>query len=434
MSAFEGFLQGFLGRTTEIIGERKDKAENYFDQSVERARTVGQEQLRQRMENQQAMLSVANNLIQSGMPEDIVRAIANDGPGALEQAYQIYAENAAAGTQVDENFWRGVYDFSSEMIQDSDMTLEDFLGQVNGLYGSNLSATTQEGGDPFGAFVASGLGLNAMERAQERLGEYDIGGYSAADLNAMEARPSTTSPLGDTGFMGPDLTRATPREPADVYNPDPEERLRIIERFDEAVDAEAEDLYNDYQINGATDGQPLDKTLGDFRQEAAANIANTYAATFASSGIDFAAVFPELAVYLPEGFYEDGEQPPTGTPDNTITTTVLPPPTSKLSPDDPIADITIPEEVPTVETPTAPSVQEPTVFDSNETDLTLENGTVASYVGTTPSGRLRYRLEDGTFVEGTKEEVEANIASGKAQRVPPLGLGGMDTSQPLNDE
>jgi hypothetical protein len=59
---------------------------------------------------------------------------------------------------------------------------------------------------------------------------------------------------------------------------------------------------------------------------------------------------------------------------------------------------------------------------------------MAQFVGTTPSGRLRYRLEDGSFVEGTREEIDAIIASGGAKEVPSMGLGSFDNSQPLNDE
>lgn len=431
MSGFESFLTGFLGRTTEVIAERKDKAEDYFDQSIERARTIGQDQLRQRTENQQAMLSVANNLInQANMPEDLVRQIANDGPQALEQAYQIYATNAEAGIQVDENFWRNGYDFYTEVAGDSDLSLEDFLGQVNGLYGSNLAATTQEGGDPFGAFIASGLGLNAMERARGRLDNYDIGGYSASDLLAMEARPSTTRPLGDTNFSGPDLAAVTPRR-ASGFNPDGEERLRIQERFDEAVDKEAESLFADYQASASGGDQAANLTLEDFRAQAQQNIAVAYVSTLGVESLDF---FPEWGLYLPEGFLNGEEPSDVAPPPDTgsITTTTLPPAgSSVLPPDDPIAGIQIPEEAPVAAGPSAP---EPTAFDASVPSLTLEDGTMAEYVGTTPSGRMRYRLEDGSFVEGTRDEIDAIIAAGGAKEVPAMGLGSFDTSQPLNDE
>jgi hypothetical protein len=422
MAGFEAFLTGFLGRTTDIIGERKDKAENYFDQSIERARTVGQDQLRQRVDNQQAMLSVANNLInQAGMPEDLVRVIANDGPAALEQAYQIYATNAEAGVQVDEGFWRNVYDFSTEMTQGSDMTLEDFLGQVNGLYGSNLSATTREGGDPFGAFIASGLGLNAMERAQGRLEDYQIGGYSAADLLAMEARPSSTSPLGSTNFGGPDIAVATPRR-EDVYDPTPEERIRFVDNFNEAVDAETQQLFDEYSAGVSTSGETANKTLEDFRQQAAQNIATAYASTV---GVDVIQAYPEIAIHLGDEWYEE-EEPVVEEPSPVVTDDALPPPSVVIG-DEGATPPPAPE-------PVAPSAPEPAAFDPSEGDLVLEDGTTAKYVGTTPSGKIRYQMEDGSYVEGTREEIEEIIQSGGAQRMPSLGLGGMDTSVPLNEE
>jgi hypothetical protein len=432
MSAFEGFLTGFLGRTADVIKERKDKAENYFDQSVERARTIGADNLRQRTDNYQAMLSVANNLVsQAGMPEDLVRMIANEGPQALQEAYETYNIAAEAGTQLDENFWRNAYDFSSEVTQGSNMTLEDFFRQVNGLYGSNLAATTQEGGDPFGAFIASGLGLNAMERAQERLGQYDMGGgFSAADLMAMDARPSTTRPLGETGFGG--LDRAFISEQVRVAEEarrgqdpifDEEGRLRMETRFDEAAEAEADRLFQEELTRISVAGQEADPSLTKegYLQQARENIALKWLNTL---GEDAFRELPFLFPYLPD--FEEEEEG-----GGEITTTTLPP-ASQLDPDDPIADITIPE--PMVEQPEAPTVSEPVVFDGSETDLTLQDGTIARYIGTTPSGKLRYRLPDDSFVEGTKEEIETIIAEGGATRMPSLGLGGMDTSVPLMDE
>ena len=410
MSGFESFLTGFLGRTTEVIAERKDKAEDYFDQSIERARTIGQDQLRQRTENQQAMLSVANNLIsQAGMPEDLVRQIANDGPAALEQAYQIYAANAEAGVTVDESFWRNSYDFYTEVAGDSDLSLEDFLGQVNGLYGSNLAATTQEGGDPFGAFVASGLGLNAMERARGRLDEYDIGGYSASDLLAMEARPSSTRPLGDTGFRGPDLAAVTPRR-EEGWNPSPEERLRIQERFDEAVDAEAQELFDDYSANFTGDGA-LDRDIDSFMDEAKQNVAITYVTTLGESALDF---FPEWELYLPEGFFgeEEGEgasdvAPPPDTGEETSTEDVTTPPaegvvspTTEQTQTGALGPVTGGESIPLVpgitQTDLPPAVKENEVITNGNRRF--------MFSGMTPDGDYIYREPDGNTTTLTDEQ------------------------------
>lgn len=409
MSGFQAFMTGFLGRTAEKIDERKDKASDYFDQAIERARTIGADSLRQRTDNYNAMMSVANNLIQqAGMPEELVMEIANSGPGALEQAYQFWETNAAAGKVVDANLWYDIYGAATEITAGSEMNLEDFMRQVNGLYGSNLAATEREGGDPFGAFIASGLGLNAMERAQEQLGEYDMGGgYSAADLLAMEARPSTTNPLGNTDFGGPNLAVAIPGQGVAPLNT--EERLRLSDRFEEQVLEEQQRLFEEY-MSGVGDGT-ADRNRESFEQEARENVAFRWASVSPE-------VLPQIGVFYDEQ-EGGGESPPPS--EGGVTTEDLASAGIGASPE----PVTAPE---------APTVQEPTAFDPTQPDLTLEDGTIAQYVGTTPSGKLRYTLEDGSMVEGTKEEIDAIIASGGAQPVPQMTLGTLDPSKPLNDE
>jgi hypothetical protein len=402
MSGFEAFLTGFLGRTAEKIDERKDKANDYFDQAIERARTIGADGLRQRTDNYQSMLSVANNLVQqAGMPEDLVRAIANDGPGALEQAYQIYQTNAEANKPVDEEFWRNVYDFSTEVTSGSNMSIEDFLKQVNGLYGSNLAATEQEGGDPFGAFIASGLGLNAMERAQGQLGEYDMGGgYSAADLLAMDARPSTTRPMGDTGFGGPDLAYAIPQGGEQPLTP--EERMRIYDRFDESVEEETDRLFADYMSGVAENDGQAEMTREDFAQQAKENLAIDYLERF---GPDFIRQFPELIEYLP---MEDEEAPA----DTEVTTTELPPPSDTPAPvvDEPAT--------PEVDVPSAPepvgsgatAYQPPpegVVFNIPSTQESVR------YMGSDEAGNMIFRINEDQEVVLSPEEYETAIQSGE---------------------
>jgi hypothetical protein len=202
MSNFEAFATGFLGETAKNINVRKDRADDYFDKQMERARTTGADALAKRRENLRSLTTVANTLtVQGKMPDDVLRAVVNEGPETLANAQKLYEEAVGAGTTLDESFWRDVVDVSTE-IKTSDESLGDFLGRTVGLFGGNLEATKTDGGggDPFSAFVASGLGYNAMDKARGKLDNEEIaGGYSAGDLIAMESRPDFTNPLGDLG-------------------------------------------------------------------------------------------------------------------------------------------------------------------------------------------------------------------------------------------
>jgi hypothetical protein len=411
MSNFSAFLTGFLGRTADVIKERKDKAENYFDQSIERARTIGSDQLRQRTDNYQAMLSVANNLVQqAGMPEDLVRTLANEGPQALEEAYKVYTETAAReaelGTTIlGEDFWRQSYNFATEMTTGTDMSLTDFLRQVNGLYGSNLAATTREGGDPFGAFIASGLGLNAMERAQGRLSEYDMGGgYSAADLLAMDARPSTTRPLGETNFGGLDRSYVHQQLVDDGIKPFTiEEMARIDQRFEEATQAEAERLFRE-ELQRASDSQEPSTATSeqDFMEQARYNVGAKFAELYGPAVYGVRTVAPYLP-YIDEEEELDEEGPQDSPLDEGD---VFEGGEEGVVEQEPVVDlpdgiIDMPElPQPITQTPLKPTPPEPEI---NET-LVGSDGTVLQLIDIFPDGTLQYRRQDGTAIQMTIEE------------------------------
>ena len=213
MSGFEYFATGFFDALGEGITKRKDAANDYFARQMERAGTTGVKALQARRDTLRQVTSVANNLkVQANMPDDVLRGLINEGPETLDQSYQLYADSVANGVEVDEDFWKNVYKFSND-IKPSDEPLSVFLERAVGLYPSNLQSTKSEGGDPFSAFVASGFGYNAMERANERLGNIEVAeGYSASELNAMTDAGSTR-PLGDTGLTV-DLEEISRREAA----------------------------------------------------------------------------------------------------------------------------------------------------------------------------------------------------------------------------
>lgn len=209
MSAFEAFATGFLTETARNINVRKDQADDYFQQQMERARTRGADALATRKNNLNNLTNVANTLrTQANMPEDVLRVVINQGPETLQQVQEIYNTAASKGQALTEDFWRNVVDFSTT-VKPEDQSLNDFLSETVGLFGNNLEATSGEGGDPFSAFMASGLGLNAMDKARERLDQEEMfGGYTAGDLLAMESRPEFSNPLGTTDATI-DLTAAS---------------------------------------------------------------------------------------------------------------------------------------------------------------------------------------------------------------------------------
>lgn len=345
MSAFDAFMTGFLGRTTEKVAERKEKASTYFDQQMERARTVGVDALRQRREGLDQTITVARNLRdQANMPEEIVRGLANEGPQALLEAQNIWNEASGRGVQIDETFWENAYKFSTEMTASNDVSLEDFLRQVSGLYGSNLDAAAEEGGDPFGAFVASGLGLNAMSRARNDLESTEVAeGFSAADLLAMEGRPLTTRPLGDTGYSGADLgyVNESVRSASGSGALDGQEIINIMNGFNKRAEDIAEQLTTEYNRSAENPGQEAIRL--EAQQKAALEYFNMFPEAEAMGIIS---QLPGISQYLPQDEAEAVDNPTEEAAEGDITTSTLPPADSSVN------GVTIPGDPgPTIDQP-----------------------------------------------------------------------------------
>jgi hypothetical protein len=307
MSGFEAFATGFFDTLGEGVTKRKDAANDYFAKQMERASTTGVKALQARRDTLRQITSVANNLkVQADMPEDVLRALVNDGPETLNQAYQIYADSVADGVKVDENFWRDTLKFSADVKPDGE-PLSVFLEKVVGLYPSNLRSTKAEGGDPFSAFVASAFGYNATERANERLSETEVAeGYSAADLNAL-SETGFNRPLGDVGVtvdleeiaMREASARAEAKAAASTNKPlSPSTVQSYIKLFDDSVQKQKEAVMRE-----GRDFTPEDL------EAAKLNAAAELSATF---GTDQLQQIPGIAAYLPAG--ESGATSPEPVP------------------------------------------------------------------------------------------------------------------------
>jgi hypothetical protein len=279
MSAFESFMTGFLGRKADIISQRKDKAEDYFDTRLERARTIGTQNIQQRREQANGMLTLSRSLMEdANVPEHVVRVLANEGPQALEEAHRIHMENVSKGISTDADWWERTYNFSQEVIQDSNMSLSDFLHQVVGLYPSNLQATTRE---------------------------------------------------GDTGYAGPrySFVSDTWAENAPLNPLTESEWARYISEWDKRREREAEILYSRVLNDRETRGESLEGLrVEDFMEEASFKVAEDMAKLFPFESIS---QIPEIMRYLQQQETDENVYDFTGDDPDEITTTVLPPSTEE---------------------------------------------------------------------------------------------------------
>jgi hypothetical protein len=262
--SFAGFAEGFFGTLDADISRREQRAENYFDQQMERARTQGVNSLQTRRANRDRIGGVAMQLRNNAqMPEEVVRALVNEGPEALQAAMTIYSQTVQSAveagrdpsTAISEEFWNQVYPMANQLAVDTEVPLSQFLDQVAGLYPSNLQATQETGGDPFSAFMSSALGLNAMDRARSRLQSEGVAeGFTAGDLLAMEARPQHTRAFDSTGF-GPNLQALASATPEAVRPITLEQRNTIMSDFEDAVEARMGELRMELGVEGG--GQDL---------------------------------------------------------------------------------------------------------------------------------------------------------------------------------
>jgi hypothetical protein len=309
--SFEAFATGFFGTGAEIIGRRKDQAENYFEQQMERARTHGMNNLTQRRQRRDQLESTALQLRQNAqMPEEIVRALVSEGPEALQAALRIYSDSANANVPLSEEFWRSVYPTAQEMAIDTNTPLAQFLDQVTGLYSSNLEATQETGGDPFSAFMSSALGLNAMDRARSRLRETQIGGgYSAADLLALESRPQHERAFSSSGF-GPNL-QAIAAARAEVGTPITQAQIRS---YTNEFTRGWEDAATAYRQSRIAQSDPI--TMEEAREAVRESFTRDFAA---NTGLPDAQLrrIPVIWNNLPESVREVVEQ--AASPSQTVT-------------------------------------------------------------------------------------------------------------------
>ena len=292
--SFAAFAEGFFTTASENIGRRTERAENYFEQQMERARTTGMNQLSQRRQRRDQIEGLAVQLRENAqMPEDIVRALVSEGPEALQSAVRIYSDSAQGGVPLSEEFWRSAYPMVQQMAVDTDTPFTELLDRTTGLYPNNLEATLETGGDPFSAFVSSALGLNAMDRARSRLQREQVAsGFSAADLLALESRPQHERAFSTTG-LGPNLQNIAAAR-AEVGTPLTQAQIRTYTNdFNRTLDQ----AVSDYVTRERQQGR--DASPEDARAILAPIVASEFAAMSGLSDAQLQRI-PVLARFLPQ--------------------------------------------------------------------------------------------------------------------------------------
>lgn len=170
----QGFVQGLANQLSTDINTRRDEARNFFNKQVEMARTTGLQNRRRVRQAVEGNVSVARQLNQMGVPKDIIMAVANQDPESLPTFYEQITRAQAAGIQTDEQFFRDFVEVG-EGFMAPDEDFHTFFTRMYDPVVSNAESNPDSfNEDKRGGIFASMFGLNAMERANEKLGETEI--------------------------------------------------------------------------------------------------------------------------------------------------------------------------------------------------------------------------------------------------------------------
>lgn len=294
MSNLDAFLTGFMNKTAEKIDERKAKAEDYYDQQMERARLFGEQGLKERRDRVQAATNLANNLrTNAGVPEHIIRAVANEGLDNLEQLQSVWENAASNGIELDSAYWEQAVPVAQSMRGNTGQPLGDFLKQAGGLYvekakagdkptpqGSVWDSITGRNGGP--NLWQRATGRTAMDDARGRLDETEIsGGMSAGDLNRLEARGDdnrvdSNGGFGvDVGYVA-DMDRAAAAAAKGGKGLSISEISSITSNFQKAVDNEVEKATSQVAGEYPMNSTEYKAAVSRLRDEAEAKVAKQF--------------------------------------------------------------------------------------------------------------------------------------------------------------
>lgn len=231
----QGFVRGFAGTLQKGIETRREDARNYFTRQLEIAQTTGVENRNRVRQSVDASTRIAKQLQQTGVPKDIIMSIASSNPEELSSFSEQVARAQAAGIEVNEEFFRDFVEVSKD-FKAPDEDFGTFFARVYEPIAANASADPAAfNDDRKGSIWASMLGLNATEKAQQRLAETPVvDGMSAADLLAYKDTPTPNTQGSPTVTYNYDLLADMEKQARG------EEGLSISER--NSINTRIEDL------------------------------------------------------------------------------------------------------------------------------------------------------------------------------------------------
>lgn len=230
----QGFVRGFAGTLATDIQTRRTEARDYFNKQVDIARTTGLENRQRVRQAVDSSTRIAKQLQQTGVPKDIIMSIASSNPEELSSFSEQVARAQAAGINIDENFFRDFVEVSSD-FKAPDEDFGTFFSRVYEPMAANAASDPSAfNNDPKGSIWASMMGLNAMEKAEAKLGQTQIAdGMTAADLLAYKDTPTPNTQGGPTITYNYDIL-------ADMEREAKGSELTISER--NAINSRIEDL------------------------------------------------------------------------------------------------------------------------------------------------------------------------------------------------
>lgn len=189
MSGAQGFLKGFFNATASSIKEKKDQADDYFNQQMELAHKVGMQNHAKRQELMRGGVMTAERLLSVGVPKNIVMSVANQNPDDLENLYKEVTTMQRQGVQFTPEVWDSIVEVKGEV--DPNMSMQEFFSQVYGPLQANMRADPESFRlDPKGSVWATMMGANAMDRARSRLDTTEVvDGLSASDVLRTDLSP-----------------------------------------------------------------------------------------------------------------------------------------------------------------------------------------------------------------------------------------------------
>ena len=187
MSNMDAFLTGLFGSVANAQEKRIEEADKYYNDQMERARTFANEGMKAR----RARVEQANNLAlnlrdNANVPEEVIRAAANNGLDNLVELEKTWQTAAAQGVNLDAEYWRRAVPSAMEM-KDSGESLSTYLERAGGLYLDNTGGSASA--PRTRSFGNTVLLRDANQRAASRLDETEVAfGMTAGELNRLEAQ------------------------------------------------------------------------------------------------------------------------------------------------------------------------------------------------------------------------------------------------------